>query len=176
MSDSVRPHRRQPTRLPDVSSAATRNTGLHEACPGTLTSFPPIPEQESKGKNDKELYELELYKVKRHLLLGRKVRTNLDSILKSRDITLPTKVRLVKAVSSNEDTVVSAGNPHWIFPVRMASDWSLSLPLPPYTIFLPFSLPHTQNSKICLKLAMHYSLTICILLPLNSESLCQFIF
>ena len=35
---------------------------------------------------------------KRHLLLGRKVMTNLDSILKSRDITLPTKVRLVKAV------------------------------------------------------------------------------
>ena len=37
-------------------------------------------------------------KFKRHLLLGRKVMTNLDSILKSRDITLPTKVRLVKAM------------------------------------------------------------------------------
>jgi len=36
--------------------------------------------------------------IKRHLLLGRKVVTNLDSILKSRDITLPTKVRLVKAM------------------------------------------------------------------------------
>ena len=36
--------------------------------------------------------------VKRHLLLGRKIMTNLDSILKSRDITLPTKVRLVKAM------------------------------------------------------------------------------
>ena len=36
--------------------------------------------------------------IKRHLLLGRKVMTNLDSILKSRDITLPTKVFLVKAV------------------------------------------------------------------------------
>ena len=35
--------------------------------------------------------------VKRHLLLGRKSMTNLDSILKSRDITLPTKVRIVKA-------------------------------------------------------------------------------
>ena len=34
----------------------------------------------------------------RHLLLGRKIVTNLDSILKSRDITLPTKVRLVKAM------------------------------------------------------------------------------
>ena len=38
------------------------------------------------------------HEVKRHLLLGRKVMTNLDSILKSRDITLPTKVRLVKAM------------------------------------------------------------------------------
>ena len=36
--------------------------------------------------------------IKRHLLLGRKVMTNLDSILKSRDITLPTNVRLVKAM------------------------------------------------------------------------------
>ena len=38
------------------------------------------------------------HEIKRHLLLGRKVVTNLDSIFKSRDITLPTKVRLVKAV------------------------------------------------------------------------------
>ena len=38
------------------------------------------------------------HEIKRHLLFGSKVMTNLDSILKSRDITLPTKVRLVKAV------------------------------------------------------------------------------
>ena len=38
------------------------------------------------------------HEIKRRLLLGRKVMTNLDSILKSRDITLPTKVRLVKAM------------------------------------------------------------------------------
>ena len=38
------------------------------------------------------------HKIKRRLLLGREVMTNLDSILKSRDITLPTKVRLVKAM------------------------------------------------------------------------------
>ena len=38
------------------------------------------------------------HEIKRHLLLGRKVMTNLDGIFKSRDITLPTKVRLVKAV------------------------------------------------------------------------------
>ena len=38
------------------------------------------------------------HEIKRHFLLGRKVMTNLDSILKSRDITLPTKVHLVKAI------------------------------------------------------------------------------
>ena len=38
------------------------------------------------------------HEIKRHLLLGRKVMTNLDNILKSRDITLPTKVHLVKAM------------------------------------------------------------------------------
>ena len=38
------------------------------------------------------------HEIKRRLLLGRKVMTNLDSILKSRDITLPAKVRLVKAM------------------------------------------------------------------------------
>ena len=38
------------------------------------------------------------HEIKRHLLLGSKVMTNLDSILKNRDITLPTKVQLVKAM------------------------------------------------------------------------------
>ena len=38
------------------------------------------------------------HEIKRHLFLGRKAMTNLDSILKSRDITLPTKVHLVKAM------------------------------------------------------------------------------
>ena len=38
------------------------------------------------------------HEIKRHLLLGKKVMTNLDSILKIRDITLPTKVHLVKAM------------------------------------------------------------------------------
>ena len=38
------------------------------------------------------------HEIKRHLLLGRKVMTNLDSIFKSRDVSLPTKVHLVKAM------------------------------------------------------------------------------
>ena len=48
--------------------------------------------------------------IKRPLLLGRKVLTNLDSILKSRDITLPTKVHLVKAMVF---TVVMYGGESW---------------------------------------------------------------
>ena len=39
------------------------------------------------------------YKIKRHLMFGRKAMTNLESILKSRDITLPTKVYLVKPMA-----------------------------------------------------------------------------
>ena len=46
------------------------------------------------------------HEIKRHLLLGRKVMTNLDSMLKNRDITLPTKVRLVKAMVSRHHTLV----------------------------------------------------------------------
>ena len=44
------------------------------------------------------------HEIKRRLLLGRKVVTNIDSILKSRDITLPTKVRLVKAIGEGNGT------------------------------------------------------------------------
>ena len=50
------------------------------------------------------------HEIKRHLLLGRKVMTNLDSILKSRDITLPTKVHLVKAIGFS---VVMYGCESW---------------------------------------------------------------
>ena len=50
------------------------------------------------------------HEIKRHLLLGRKVMTKLDSILKSRDISLPTKVRLVKAMVS---PVVMYGCESW---------------------------------------------------------------
>ena len=50
------------------------------------------------------------HEIKRHLLPGRKVMTNLDSILKIRDITLPTKVRLVKAMVS---PVVMYGCESW---------------------------------------------------------------
>ena len=51
------------------------------------------------------------HEIKRRLLLGRKLMTNLDSILKSRDITLPTKIRLVKAMVF---PVVMYGCENWI--------------------------------------------------------------
>ena len=51
------------------------------------------------------------HKIKRRLLLGRKAMTNLDSILRSRDITLPTKVRIVKAMVF---PVVMYGYESWI--------------------------------------------------------------
>ena len=58
------------------------------------------------------------HEIKRHLVLGRKVMTNLDSIFKSRDITLPTKVRLVKAMVF---PVVMYGCESWT--VKKAEHW-----------------------------------------------------
>ena len=51
-----------------------------------------------KDTSNVKIYGLVSHKIKRRLLLGRKVMTNLDSIFRSRDITLLTKVRLVKAM------------------------------------------------------------------------------
>ena len=62
-----------------------RNTGLEETQAAIKIA----------GRN---INNLRYAEIKRHLLLGRKVMTNLDSIFKSRDITLPTKIHLVKAV------------------------------------------------------------------------------
>ena len=75
-----------------------------------IMAFSPITSWEIDGKTVETLSDFILgssnipadgdcsHEIKRCLLLGRKVITNLDSILKSRDITLPTKVRLVKAM------------------------------------------------------------------------------
>ena len=60
------------------------------------------------------------HEIKRCLLLGRKVMTNLDSILKSRDITLPTKVHLVKAVVF---PVVMYGCESWT--IKNAEHWRI---------------------------------------------------
>ena len=58
------------------------------------------------------------HEIKRHLLLGRKVMTNLDSILKSRDITLPTKVHLVKAKGFSSSHV-------WMWELDYKESWAL---------------------------------------------------
>ena len=60
------------------------------------------------------------HEIKRRLLLGRKVMTNLDSIFKSRDITLPTKVHLVKAIVF---PVVMYGCESWI--IKKAEHWRI---------------------------------------------------
>ena len=60
------------------------------------------------------------HEIKRHLLLGRKAMTNLDSILKSRDITLPKKVRLVKAMVF---PVVMYGCESWT--IKKAEHWRI---------------------------------------------------
>ena len=60
------------------------------------------------------------HKIKRCLLLGRKVMTNLDSILKSRDITLPSKVRLVKAMAF---PVVMYGFESWTVKKAERQNW-----------------------------------------------------
>ena len=60
------------------------------------------------------------HEIKRHLLLGRKAMTNLDSLLKSRDITLPTKVHLVKATVF---PVVMYGCESWT--VKKAEQWRI---------------------------------------------------
>ena len=60
------------------------------------------------------------HEMKRHLLLGRKSMTNLDSVLESRDITLPTKVHLVKAMIF---PVVTCGHESWT--IRKAEHWRI---------------------------------------------------
>ena len=67
-----------------------------------LKNFPQFVEIHTKAlvlnKAEVGIFLGSSHEIKRHLLLGRKVVTNLDNILKSRDITLPTKVHLVKAM------------------------------------------------------------------------------
>ena len=63
------------------------------------------------------------HEIKRHLLLGRKAMTNLDSILKSRDIILPTKSRIVKAMVF---TVVMYGCKSWTIKKAEHKDFILS--------------------------------------------------
>ena len=95
------------------------------------------------------------YEIKRHLLLGRKAMINIDSILKSRDTTLPTKVRLAKAV---------------VFPVVMYGCWSWTIRKAQHRRFDAFELwcwrrllrvPWTsrrKNQSILKEISSEYSL------------------
>ena len=92
------------------------------------------------------------HEIKRHLLLGRKAMTNLDSILKSRDITLPTKVILVKAM---------------IFPVvmwvldqkegRMPKNWYIWTVVLEKTLCIPWTA-RSSNQSILREISPEYSL------------------
>ena len=107
VSDSLRPHGLQPSRLlhPWDSPSKSTRVGCHillqtEGDTGwqldgeTVETVADFIFLGSKITADGDCS----HKTKRRLLLGRKVMTNLDSILKSRDIILPTKVHLVKAM------------------------------------------------------------------------------
>ena len=84
------------------------------------------------------------YEIERHLLLGRKVMTNLDSILKNRDITLPTKVRLVKAMVLEKtlespldckeiQPVHPKGDQSWVFTGRTDAEAETPILWPPHS-------------------------------------------
>ena len=128
MSDSLRPHESQHTRPPCPSptpgvhsNSRPSSQWCHPAISSSvvpLLLLPPIPPSIRVFSNEStfcmrwpkywsfsfsispsnEYLGLISFRLKDSLLLGRKVTTNLDSILKSRDITLPTKVHLVKAM------------------------------------------------------------------------------
>ena len=84
-------------------------------------------------------------KIKRCLLLGRKAMTNLNSILKSRDITLPTKVRIVKDMVF---PVVVYGYEHWTIKKAESENCSvMSNSLQPHTLYSPWNSPG-QNTGV----------------------------
>ena len=91
------------------------------------------------------------HEVKRCLLLGRNVMTNLDSMLKSRDITLPTKVRLVKAMvffSSHECMWEFDYKKSWVLiSERLQESWSLQKPKNFWTVVLGKTLESPLDSK-----------------------------
>ena len=95
------------------------------------------------------------HEMKRHLFLGRKAMTNLDSILKSRDITLPTKVRLVKAMVF---PVVVYGCESWS--IKKAEHWRTD----PFELWywkrlvgVPW-IARRSNQSILKKISPEYSL------------------
>ena len=90
------------------------------------------------------------HEIKRCLLLGRKAMTNLDSIFKSRDVTLPTRVRLVKAM---------------IFPLSQWCHPTISSsvnPLPPLSCILPRIRVFSNESVLCIRWPKYWSFSFSI--------------
>ena len=81
------------------------------------------------------------HEIKRRLLLGRKVMTNLDSVLESRDITLPTKVRLVKAMVF---PVVMYGCQSWTEESWVPKNWCFWTEVSAKTLESPFDCKEIQ--------------------------------
>ena len=99
MSDSLQPHESQHARPPCPSQLPEfTQTHVHQVSDAIQPSsyYPNLINGIFLGS--KITADGDCHEIKRRLLLGRKVMTNLDGIFKSRDITLPTKVRLVKAM------------------------------------------------------------------------------
>ena len=101
------------------------------------------------------------HEVKRHLLLGRKVMTNLDSILKSRDITLPTKVHLVKAMIF---PVVMYGCESWAMRKLSTEELMLSSRGVRELLRLPWTA-RRSNQSILKEISPEYSLEGLMLKP-----------
>ena len=99
MFDSLWPHGLHHARLPCPSPTPR---ACSNSCPSSQWCHPTISSSVIPFSSCVQSFPASdgdcSHKIKTHLLLGRKAMTNLDSILKSRDITLPTKVRLVKAM------------------------------------------------------------------------------
>ena len=121
MFDSLRPHGLHHARLPCPSPTPR---ACSNSCPSSQWCHPTISSSvvpfssclQSSPTSDGDCS----HKIKTHLLLGRKAMTNLDSILKSRDITLLTKVRLVKAIVF---PVVMYGCESWT--IKKAEHWRI---------------------------------------------------
>ena len=84
------------------------------------------------------------HEIKRHLLCGRKAMTNLDSILKSRDMTLPTKVHLVKAMVF---PVVMYGCESWTIAYDLDPPLAISSSPSPRSLQLPLDIFHPTSAS-----------------------------
>ena len=113
MSDSEWPHRRHIQKMKIMASSHITSRQIDGETMETVRDFIFLDSQITADGDCS-------HEIKRHLLLGRKAMTNLDSILKSRDVVLPKKVRLVKAMVF---PVVMYGCESWT--IKKAEHWRI---------------------------------------------------